>query len=193
MLRGKVIDGDGHILEPPQLWQQYLEAKYKDRAIRMEKDQTGIEYLVIDGRPSARLRAMGPAVAGNGQDYEKLCKAGNFGYFDGPKGAYEPHARLQHIDEQGIDAAVLFPSLGLAWESEVDDVELAMAYARAYNNWILDFASVDSHRLIPIALITLKDLDEAVKEVRRVAKLGAKGAFMRSAPWELLTKTKEVC
>lgn len=36
MLHGKVIDGDGHILEPPQLWQQYLEAKYKDRAIRME-------------------------------------------------------------------------------------------------------------------------------------------------------------
>jgi len=182
MLRGKVIDGDGHILEPPQLWQQYLEAKYKDRAIRMEKDQTGVEYLVIDGRPSARLRAMGPAVAGNGQDYEKLCKAGNFGYFDGPKGAYEPDARLRHMDEQGIDAAVLFPSLGLAWESEVDDAELATAYARAYNNWILDFASVDPHRLIPIALITLKDLDEAVKEVRRVAKLGAKGAFMRAAP-----------
>lgn len=43
MLLGKVIDGDDHILE---LWQQYLEAKYKDRAIRMEKDQAGVEYLV---------------------------------------------------------------------------------------------------------------------------------------------------
>ena len=134
MLLGKVIDGDGHVVEPPQLWQQYLEAKYQDRAIRMEKDPTGVEYLVIDGRPSARLRAMGPAVAGNGQDYEQLCKAGNFGYFDGPQGAYEPHARLRHMDKQGIDAAVLFPSLGLAWESEVDDTELATAYARAYNN-----------------------------------------------------------
>jgi hypothetical protein len=59
------------------------------------------------------------------------------------------------MDEQGIDTAVLFPSLGLAWESEVDDAELAAAYARAYNNWILDFASVDQHRLIPTALITL--------------------------------------
>ena len=63
MLLGKVIDGDGHILEPPQLWHQYLEAKYKDRAIRLEKDQAGVEYLVIDGRPSARLRGLGPAVA----------------------------------------------------------------------------------------------------------------------------------
>jgi predicted TIM-barrel fold metal-dependent hydrolase len=182
MFLGKVIDGDGHILEPPQLWQQYLEAKYKDRAIRMEKDPAGVEFLVIDGRPSPGLRGLGPAVAGNGQDYEKLCKAGNFGYFDGPKGAYEPHARLHHLDEQGIDAAVLFPSLGLAWESEVNDAELAAAYARAYNNWILDFASVDRQRLIPMALITLRDLDEAVREVKRVAKLGAKGAFMRAAP-----------
>src|SRR5215470_12557535 len=76
MLLGKVIDGDGHVVEPPQLWHQYLEAKYKDRAIRMEKDPAGVEYLVIDGRPSARLRSMGPAVAGNGQDYEQLRKAG---------------------------------------------------------------------------------------------------------------------
>jgi hypothetical protein len=63
MLLGKVIDGDGHVLESLQLWQQYLEVKYKDRAIRMEKDQTGVEYLVINGRPSARLRGLGPAVA----------------------------------------------------------------------------------------------------------------------------------
>jgi hypothetical protein len=57
MLLGKVIESDGHILEPPQLWQQYLEAKYKDRAIRMEKDQSGVEYLIIDGQPSVRLRS----------------------------------------------------------------------------------------------------------------------------------------
>jgi predicted TIM-barrel fold metal-dependent hydrolase len=182
MLLGKVVDGDGHVVEPPQLWPQYLEAQYKDRAIRMEKDQAGVEYLVIDGRPSARLRGLGPAIAGNGRDYEKLCKAGNFGYFDGPQGAYEPHARLRHLDDQGIDAAVLFPSLGLAWETEVKDAKLAAAYARAYNNWILDFTSVDPHRLIPMAVITLQDIDEGIKEVRRVARLGAKGAFMRAAP-----------
>ncbi|MBI3795674.1 MAG: amidohydrolase family protein, partial [Deltaproteobacteria bacterium] len=182
MLQGKVVDGDGHIIEPPQLWHQYLEAQYKDRAIRMEKDQAGVEYLVIDGQPSARLRGMGPALGGNGRDYEKLCKTGNFGYFDGPQGAYEPHARLRHLDNQGIDAAVLFPSLGLAWESEVKDAKLAAAYARAYNNWILDFTSVDRQRLIPMAIITLQDIDEGIKEVRRVARLGAKGAFMRAAP-----------
>jgi len=181
MLHGKVIDADGHILEPPDLWKQYLEDKYKDRAIRMEKDQTG-EYLVIDGRPSPTLRGLGPAVGGVGQDYEKLCKAGHFGYFDGPKGAYEPHARLAYMDQEGIDVSVLFPSLALTWEIEVKDTELAAAYVRAYNNWIVDFCSADPRRLIPVALISTLDMNEAVREVKRAAKLGARGAFMRAAP-----------
>ena len=61
MMQSKVIDADGHILEPPDLWARYLENKYKERAIRMEKDQDGVEYFVIDGRPSANLRGIGPA------------------------------------------------------------------------------------------------------------------------------------
>ncbi len=181
MRQGKVIDADGHILEPPDLWKHYLEDKYKDRAIRMEKDQTG-EYLVIDGRPSPTLRGLGPAVGGVGQSYEKLCKAGTFGYFDGPKGAYEPHARLAYMDQEGIDVSVLFPSLALTWEIEVKDTELAAAYVRAYNNWIVDFCSVDPRRLIPVALISTLDMNEAVREVKRAAKLGARGASMRAAP-----------
>jgi hypothetical protein len=52
MLLGKVIDGDGHVLEPPALWQQYLEAKYQDRAIRMEKDQTGVVKEAIASLPA---------------------------------------------------------------------------------------------------------------------------------------------
>jgi predicted TIM-barrel fold metal-dependent hydrolase len=182
MLQGKVIDADGHILEPPDLWQHYLENKYKDRAMRLEKDAAGVEYLVIDGRPSLNARGLGPAAAGVGQPYEELCKAGTFSYFDGPKGAYEPQARLRLMDEEGIDAAVLFPTLGLLWEIEVKDVELAAAYARAYNNWIVDFCAADPKRLVPVALISTLDINEGVKEVKRVAKLGVRGAFMRAAP-----------
>lgn len=69
MLQGKVVDADGHILEPPDLWQHYLENKYKDRAMRLEKDADGVEYLVIDGRPSLNARGLGPAAAGVGQPY----------------------------------------------------------------------------------------------------------------------------
>ncbi len=182
MLQGKVIDADGHILEPPDLWTRYLESKYKDRAIRMEKDQSGVEFFVIDGRPSANLRGVGPAVAGIGHPYQEIATSGTFSYFDGPKGAYEPTARLRLMDEEGLDVAVLFPSLGLTWEVEVKEAELAAAYARAYNNWIIDFCKTNPQRLIPVAHISLLDIDEGVKEVKRVAKLGVKGAFTRAAP-----------
>jgi uncharacterized protein len=182
MMQGKVIDADGHILEPPDLWARYLENKYKDRAIRMEKDRDGVEYFVIDGRPSANLRGVGPAVAGIGQPYQEIATSGTFSYFDGPPGAYDPSARLRVLDEHGLDAAVIFPSLGLTWEVEVKDAELAAAYARAYNNWVIDFCSTNPRRLIPVAHISLLDINEGVKEVQRAVKLGVKGAFMRAAP-----------
>jgi len=187
MLEGKVIDADGHIQEDPGLWQNYLEPEYKSRAIRLEVEKNGDEVIVIDNRPSPRLRNLGPAANSVGQDYEKVCKAVaagelKFGYLDGPKAAYEPHARLRYMDEQGIDVSILFPGIGLALESEVDDSRLAAAYARAYNNWLLDFTSVDRQRLVPNALISAMDINEGVKEIRRIARLGAKGTFMRATP-----------
>ena len=77
MAAGKVIDADGHILEPPDLWQRYLEGKYKDRAIRMEKDRDGVEYFVIDGRPSANLRGVGPAVSSLSDEDQRLILGEN--------------------------------------------------------------------------------------------------------------------
>ena len=50
------IDADGHILEPPDLWEEYLPAAFKDRAMRIGIDSDGYEFLEIDGRPSRRSR-----------------------------------------------------------------------------------------------------------------------------------------
>ena len=46
-----VIAADGHILEPPEIWEEYIDPKYKDRAIRLRKNEKGLEYLEIDGQP----------------------------------------------------------------------------------------------------------------------------------------------
>src|SRR2546428_11082176 len=129
MMQSKVIDADGHILEPPDLWARYLENKYKERAIRMEKDQDGVEYFVIDGRPSANLRGIGPAVAGIGHPYQEIATSGTFSYFDGPEGAYDPSARLRLMDEEGLDAPVIFPSVGLRWGGGRKKAEVGGAYA----------------------------------------------------------------
>ena len=46
------VDADGHILEPPDLWEKYLEAKYRDRALRVVPDEHGLEELEIGGARS---------------------------------------------------------------------------------------------------------------------------------------------
>ena len=47
-LQSPVVDSDGHILEPPDLWQRYLEKQYVDRAIRFDRDEDGLEILLFD-------------------------------------------------------------------------------------------------------------------------------------------------
>jgi predicted TIM-barrel fold metal-dependent hydrolase len=182
VLRGKVIDADGHLLEPADLWQKYIEPKYRDRAIRMDKDPDGMEILIIDGRRSEVSRGIGPTGAGTGQPFEEIFKPGKFSYFDGPRGTYDAHARLKTMDEEGIDVAVVFPTLELLWEAEVHDAQLASAYCRAYNNWVKDWCSADPKRLTPVAHIPLLDIDEGIKEVKRIAKLGFAGVFVYAAP-----------
>jgi len=169
---GRSIDADGHILEPPGLWQKNLEAKFKDRALGLARDKNGVESFIVDGHFSAISRGLGIAAA-FGQPGE-VAFSNEFSYMDGPPGAYEPHARVKLLDEEGIDAAVLYPTLGLLWEGEVNDPELAIAYCRVYNDWITEFCSPYPNRLYPVAHISLMDVDRAVVELKRVAKKGIK-------------------
>src|SRR5713101_1584432 len=51
-----VIDCDGHILEPPDLWERYIDPKYRDRAMRIRVGDDGFEYLEIDGKRAKMTR-----------------------------------------------------------------------------------------------------------------------------------------
>ena len=82
-----------------------------------------------------------------------------------PFGAGDPTQRVQWLDQQGIERVVLYPTIGIIWESAVSDARLADAYARAYNRWIADFCRGSNGRLIPIAHISLSDADLAAAEL----------------------------
>ena len=58
------VDADGHVLEAADLWDDYIEARYRDRALHMRRDADGLEYLEIDGKPSKRTRKGYPATLG---------------------------------------------------------------------------------------------------------------------------------
>ena len=179
------IDADGHIMEPTDLWEKYLEPKYRDRALRLKIDEHGVEYLEINGKISLATYGGLAQFGGNGRPEvnAQLNMPGHptFGESTLP-GAVDPHERIKVMDADSIDIAFLYPSLGIVWEQECDDAEIAAAYCRAYNNWMFDFCAPYPDRLKPIAHISLLDVGEAVKEARRVAKLGAKGTFLFAHP-----------
>ena len=86
------------------------------------------------------------------------------------------------LDSEGIEATVLYPTMGLAWEAECPDYKLAAAYCRVYNDWILDFCRPNPDRLIPIAHISVSDAEEGANELERTAKIGARGVFLSGYP-----------
>ena len=42
------------------------------------------------------------------------------------------------MDQEDIDIALLYPTLGICWEGAVQDAKLALAYTRAYNRWLVE-------------------------------------------------------
>src|SRR3546814_12444065 len=64
---------------------------------------------------------------------------------EAPFGSMDPGERLTLLDAEGIDAVVLYTTVGLLWEAELEDPVLSPAYCKAYNRWICEFCS-DSPR-----------------------------------------------
>jgi predicted TIM-barrel fold metal-dependent hydrolase len=174
------VDADGHILEDKNLWENYLEAKYKPKALRIKKDASGLEYMEIEGRPSKFLRHgmfAGLSAMGNTQQFERGPMRPEYGA-TAPFGAMDPAQRLERIDAEGLAAAFLYPTLSLLYEVETVDPEMAQAYTRAYNRYIVDFCKNSGGRLLPVAHLSLGDPEAAAKELERAVKDGCKGAWV---------------
>jgi predicted TIM-barrel fold metal-dependent hydrolase len=174
------VDADGHILEPPDLWERYLEPQYRDRALRIVLDDRGLEQLEIGGKPSVMSRRGSPSILGamGAPDLREIQLDPSRTYLDeAPFGSMDPKERLELLDAEGIDAVVLYTTIGLLWEAELEDPELSQAYTRAYNRWICEFCA-DSPRLVPTAHLSLSDPVAAAAELRRAVGEGARGAYV---------------
>ncbi len=178
------IDADGHILEPADLWETYLEPKYRDRALRLRTNSDGMEIMEIDGKQSWVGYPGFPGQLG-GMGKEDIDPHPEQTYLRGaPFGSMDPKERVARLDKEGLAKAVLYPTLSLLL-SEIKDPELAAAHCRAYNRWIVEFCSESGGRLIPIAQVTLDDdPHEAANELERAVKAGAKGGFFLPVTWK---------
>ena len=172
------VDADGHVLEPPDLWETYLEEKYRARALRIQVDNDGYEYLEINGQPSKRSRKGSLGLLG-AMGEENMRPSPDRRYADNfPFGASDARERLSLMEQENLEYSLLYPTLGLLWEVELTDPELSLAYCRAYNRWIADFCRDSGGKLVPIAQLTLLDVEGSVQELERAVKDGCRGAWV---------------
>jgi uncharacterized protein len=178
------IDADGHFIESANLWLDYSEAKYKSRALQFKWTDKGEQYLEINGRPSkvSRGATISGAIYGrmsDGRESGPWDSNVPFGECPNPSlGAMNPNDRVRRLDREGLKAAIIYPTLGLQWETQCDDAEYAQAMCRAYNRAIVDWCAEGEGRLFPAAHLSLGDPQAAAAELERAVKAGCKGGWV---------------
>jgi uncharacterized protein len=188
----RFVDSDMHIMEPPDLFERYLDPKFRHRVSvpvgsdgRPCRGTAGL--IVIDGLPTSdadlqqyrkrvrRSSAYATQLLSGSRlhDTERLAFA--------VERDYNAEAQVMGMDMEGVDLAVLYPTTGLSLIARNNlDPQLSLAICQAYNNWIHEFCQYSPDRLKFVVMLPVHDVHLACKElVRGVRELGAVGSFIR--------------
>ena len=166
--RTLVIDADGHVNEGDIDFRPWLPEKYKALAPVRLKDNRGGNRLLLEGRIWPANEGPGPGVSG-----PMTAEARK-----GRPGMTDPVERLEDMDLEGIDVAVIFGTQIALTVNGLMDKGLAGALCHAVNEWMLEYCSADPRRLRAVGLIPCQDPPEAVRELRYLAGHGATTAML---------------
>lgn len=211
-----IIDGDSHVLEPPGLWDEYLENEFRPRSIRITRSISGRDGEARGIRPmmpntgaqaasedlrnlpemalelKARMAAdehliidrqviMSGGLSGLGGAETNRAELPYMTYLDSaPLASFDTVERIKMFDEKGIEGGVVFPTIGILWDTP--DPRLADAYCRAYNRWCEDFRGDHGDRIFPMAHVAMHDPEMAHAELKRCLKAGFRGMFVAPEP-----------
>jgi predicted TIM-barrel fold metal-dependent hydrolase len=130
-----VIDVDGHVFEPDELWERYLPARFHDGRPKLVRDDRGTTRYLLEGR-------MIPQGTGRGAWVPEGMRESSVHR----EGAVDPKLRLEDMDLEGIDMAVLYGVVSLGFY-RMEDRDLCIACCRAYNDWLHDYCQAEPDRL----------------------------------------------
>jgi predicted TIM-barrel fold metal-dependent hydrolase len=180
----RVLDSDMHVLEPPDLWQRYIDPAFRHAA------PVGLTDMPRDMRVRVKSHVMlrlGPVRPQSGRPPAWSSDADRV-FAEAERRGWDATSQKLAMDAEGLDVAVLFPSrglfvLGLDLPQVVGhdglEPELATAIARAYNDWLHDFCREYPDRFVGAGMVAPHDVPGAVAETRRCADaLGFRAIFM---------------
>jgi predicted TIM-barrel fold metal-dependent hydrolase len=195
-----IVDLDAHVVEPPDVWSSRLPSRYRDVGLHVEHHPAGTPKLVgasyveapgTDGPPVVwwcyedKMMSIKRTIAAAGFAAEDV-QLESVTYDEMRRGCWDPQARVDDMDVNGIQAQMCFPNIprfcGQLFH-EAKDRELALLSVRAYNDWMVEeWCGGSGKRLIPLCLVPLWDADLAAAEVRRNAARGVRAVAFSELP-----------
>jgi predicted TIM-barrel fold metal-dependent hydrolase len=180
----KYFSADSHFSEPGDLWEKRIDKEFRYRAPRieaLERNGRTEDFLIYENFPPHPV-SVGISAARTAPGEQRGDAAG-VRQEEALRGGFDPVARLEDQDKDGLEGEVISTTLGfrLFW---MKDAKLQAACFRALNDWIAEFCSHNPYRLVGVPAISLFDIDEACREVTRAHKMGLKGAMIGLSPHE---------
>ncbi len=175
-----IVSSDSHVFEPPDLWTNRIDPKFRGREPRMKRVGE-VDHLVIEDDQT--ISGIG-LISNAGARFDAPETISDHGKFDDVLvGGYEPEEHIRDMKIDGVSGEVLYPSQGLFYFG-IEDSDLTSAVFRTYNDWLSEFCSTNPQRLKGIAMINLDDVQEGIAELERAAGLGLVGAMICEYPAE---------
>ena len=186
-----LYDADNHYYEPRDCFTRYIEPEFRDRAVVAVTDDDGRERVMVGSTPFTFLEAPFRdqwARPGSLREMLKAMSSGTFVESDvvvPVDSAYvDRDARLALMDAQGVDAALIFPTVAVCVEHFMkDDPDQLYANFHAFNRWLDDdWGFAHRERIFAAPLCSLRDVDRAVAELEWVLDRGARCIAIRPGP-----------
>ena len=188
-----LFDADNHYYESRDAFTRHIDPAYRSRAVRPVRYEDGSEQILVGDRvftymapqydrtlaPGAlreRLRAIAGGEVGRVFDDRQIHEI--------PTAYTNRDERLALMNDQGLDACLMFPTLAVCVEHFMkDDPRLVAANFEAFNRWLEDdWGFAHQNRIFSAAAISLLDLDLAVKELERLLHRGLRVLYLRPGP-----------
>ena len=160
-----MVSADGHVQEPKDLWKTRMPEEYWPRLPGVTVDDQGSQFQKTEGFRPLRIR--------------NIKMEGEDAFRNGS--GKTPEERISALALDGVDAEILFPNLGLTvWATP--DAKFSQLMCRAWNDWAWETFADHNDRLAPMAAIATGDIEGAIMEIERCAKLGFRGVSLPCKP-----------
>src|SRR5689334_19763782 len=176
-----LVSVDDHVVEPADLFEHHVPAKYADRAPRVVTRDDGIEQWEFQGVTAGSM-GLNAVVTWPKEEWGFDPTS----FAEMRPGAYDIHERVADMNRNGVLASMCFPSFAgfaASFFESAPDKDLSLIMLKAYNDWHIDeWAASYPGRFIPLALAPVWDPKAMVDEIRRVARKGCHAIAMPELP-----------